>query len=340
MSFKSYLKDKLSLIVLELFSYIIIFIMLLLLKLSSSLIVMVTIVYFLPIIIFIMMDYLKRSLFYQEVIKKLTNLDQKYLISELVVNPDFSEAQILSNILYSIDKNYLEHISALKRLNIDFKDYIELWCHEIKTPIATTKLIIANNKSKVTESILEEINKTEKLIEQVLYYARMDTVTNDYFVSKINLATIIKNVIKNNQSEILNNKIKIILNIKDVFIYSDSKWLEFIINQILSNAIKYHQAKPYIKFLVTMNKNSTVLTIEDNGIGIKEEEIGRVFNKGFTGSNGRYNHTSTGFGLYLAHELCQKLGHDIKITSQENKYTKVFIIFPNNSLTKGIVTDL
>jgi signal transduction histidine kinase len=340
MNFIDYLKDKLPLLMLEIFSYLICLVFLLLLKLPIIIIVLITGLFFFPTIIFIVGDYYQRNKYYQEINNKLANLDQKYLISELIANADFTEAQLLNNILYTIDKNYLDHLNELKKVNLDFKDYIEMWCHEIKTPIATTKLIIANNKNKVTKSILEEMDKTEKLVEQVLYYARMDILSNDYFISKVNLNTILKNVIKNNQNEILNNKIKIILGIKDVIVYSDPKWLEFILNQILSNAIKYHQRKPYIKFSVIVNKNNTILTIEDNGIGIKADELSRVFNKGFTGTNGRIKHTSTGFGLYIAYELCQKLGHDIKIASQENIYTKVMITFPHNSLTKVIVTTL
>ena len=117
---------------------------------------------------------------------------------------------------------------------------------------------------------------------------------------------------------------------------SDPKWLEFIINQIMVNSIKYSKENPIIKFEVKENKNNVILSIEDNGIGIKTSEIGRIFDKGFTGTNGRIKKKATGLGLYLAKKLCDKLGHNITITSKENEYTKVTIVFPISSLINNL----
>ena len=338
MSFRDYLKDKLLLIGLDLLNYILIVIMMLLFKGNFAIILLVTFCFLIPLIIYFIVDYNIRKKFFDRLENQLMNFDQKYLISELIEEADFTEAKIIKNITYDIDKCYLDHLNKVKLINEDFKDYIELWCHEIKTPIATEKLIIANNENDVTKSILEEVKTSEDLIEQVLFYARMDTLAKDYFISKFDLLDVLHSVIKRNKKVILDNKIKIIIPNERIVVESDPKWLEFIINQIMVNAMKYIKDNPLIKFEVKENKNNVILSIEDNGIGIKASELGRVFDKGFTGTNGRIQKKATGLGLYLAKKLCDKLGHNITIMSKENEYTKVFIVIPHNSLTNVIVT--
>ena len=183
MTLVDYLKDKLLLIFFTFLNYILILTIILFFKGNWEIILLVTLCFTLPLITFFIIDYNIRKRFFDKLEYQLMNIDQKYLISELIDNADFAEAKIIKNITYDIDKCYLDHISELKRVNNDFKDYIELWCHEIKTPIATEKLIIANNESAVTKSILEEVNASEDLIEQVLFYARMDTLENDYLIN-------------------------------------------------------------------------------------------------------------------------------------------------------------
>ena len=200
-------------------------------------------------------------------------------------------------------------------------------------PIATTKMIIENNQNEITRSIEEEINEIENYIEQALYYARSEIANKDYYIKKCNLKDIVNEAIKKNKKTLINKKIKIeTINIEKI-IYTDSKWTQFILNRI-----KYKkELNPEIICEAEEKKEKVILKIKDNGIGIKETEISRVFDKGFTGTNGRIEKKSTGIGLYLCKKLCNNLGMGIEINSKENEWTELKLIFPKNSFTQDIV---
>lgn len=283
-------------------------------------------------IIVLTVEYIKKKKFYNAVKESLIELDEKYLIAETIENPSFLDGKLLKNILIETGKSMIEHVNKYKYLQEEYKEYIELWIHEIKTPIAAGKLIAQNNKNEVTKSIDEELDKIEYYVEQALYYARSNTVEKDYCITKCNLQDIVNTVIKKNKDDLINNKIKI--NIEDINenIYTDSKWIIFILNQIITNCIKYSKIEnAEININVEIKKARVILDIKDNGIGIRKGEITKVFEKGFTGSNGRKEgKKSTGIGLYLCRKLCGKLGIGIELNSEENIGTDVKLVFPKN----------
>lgn len=206
-----------------------------------------------------------------------------------------------------------------------------MWIHEVKLPIASTTLILHNNKPDANKKIKEQINRIENYLEQVLYFVRSENLEKDYLIRIYNLEEIINKVIRKNKDSLLLKRISIEIGDIDKFILSDSKWLEFIINQIVSNSIKYSkESNVKIKFNSNSTKDFTILEIEDNGIGINEKDINKVFDKSFTGENGRNISNSTGMGLYLVNKLCTKLGHKITIESELDKFTKVSIYFKND----------
>ena len=289
-----------------------------------------------PVIIIgidIVLEYRKKSNFYNELKNNLEKLDTKYLISEIINTPDFIEGKILKNTIQETGKSMLENVNTYKRLQEDYKEYIELWIHEIKIPIATSKLIIENNKNEITKSIEEELDEIENYIEQALFYARSNTANKDYIVTKSNLQEIVNGAILKNKSALLSSKTSIELHDLEREVYTDSKWAVFIINQIIQNAIKYSKIKDRkIEIYAISKRENVVLYIKDNGIGIKKGEITRVFEKGFTGENGRtINKKSTGIGLYLCKKLCNKLGLGIELNSEKDIGTEVRIIFPKSS---------
>ena len=232
----------------------------------------------------------------------------------------------------------LENVNSYKQLQEDYKEYIELWIHEIKIPIATSKLIIENNKNEITKSIDEELDEIENYTEQALFYARSNTVNKDYVVTKSNLKEIVNEAILKSKRALLSNKISIELNDLEKEVFTDSKWATFIINQIIQNSIKYSKKEDKkIQLYAKSNNENIILYIKDNGIGIKKGEITRVFEKGFTGENGRViGKKSTGIGLYLCKKLCKKLGLGIELNSQQGIGTEVKVIFPKNSYTNLI----
>ncbi|PEB43963.1 histidine kinase, partial [Bacillus thuringiensis] len=196
-------------------------------------------------------------------------------------------------------------------------------------PIASTKLIIENNQNEITNKIDSQMDRIEGFVEQVLYYSRSNNVNKDYIIKPINLDNVVRNVIKRNYRDFIHKRIKLDIQDIDEIVYSDGKWVEFIINQIIGNSIKYSNNKEQmIRICLIKKTNSVILTIEDNGVGIVTKDINRVFEKGFTGENGRKFSKSTGMGLYLCEKLCSKLGLKIGIESEVNKGTRVTLVFP------------
>ena len=332
MSFLKYLKDKLFIILTFLFSYIIILLMLFAFKIDYSLIIAITIVLFLMIIIIILTDYFRKKGFYNTLINNTNKLDKKYLVLETLYKPDFYEGKIAYDVLYDINKSMTENVKKHNDQLTDFKEYIEMWIHEIKVPIASLVLQIHNNKDKKSKDILKKINKIDELTEQILYYVRTESIEKDYLIKDANLNKIVGEVALKNKDYLLENKINFVCDNLNYDVLTDSKWLVFILNQIVNNSIKYKKEKgdAILKIYAVDNKKNVKLIIEDNGIGIIESDLPRVFDKSFTGYNGRIRHKSTGMGLFIAKSLCDRLGHKIEIESRQNEYTKVTITFFEN----------
>ena len=326
MKISEFLKDKTLEIIFAIFLIITIVAFLSVTQIDLFIKMYIPIAILLFFIIVLTVEYIKKKKFYNAVKESLIELDEKYLIAETIENPSFLDGKLLKNILIETDKSMIEHVNKYKYLQEEYKEYIELWIHEIKTPIAAGKLIVQNNKNEVTKSIDEELDKIEYYVEQALYYARSNTVEKDYCITKCNLQDIVNTVIKKNKDDLINNKIKI--NIEDINenVYTDSKWIIFILNQIITNCIKYSKTEN-----AEIKKARVILDIKDNGIGIRKGEITKVFEKGFTGSNGRKEgKKSTGIGLYLCRKLCGKLGIGIELNSEENIGTDVKLVFPKN----------
>ena len=239
MKISEFLKDKTLEIIFAIFLIITIIAFLSVTQVDLFIKMYIPIAILLFFIIVLTVEYIKKKKFYNAVKESLIELDEKYLIAETIENPSFLDGKLLKNILIETDKSMIEHVNKYKYLQEEYKEYIELWIHEIKTPIAAGKLIVQNNKNEVTKSIDEELDKIEYYVEQALYYARSNTVEKDYCITKCNLQDIVNTVIKKNKDDLINNKIKI--NIEDINenVYTDSKWIIFILNQIITNCIKY-----------------------------------------------------------------------------------------------------
>ena len=334
MRFHEFLKEKTVTIALFIFSIITIEILLMIYSFGTVIKLYIPIVIIFSYTVGILVEYYNKKKYYNHILNNLEELQDKYLIAEIMKTPNFVEGKILKSILEQTDKAMIENVNTYKYLQEDYKEYIELWIHEIKIPIAASKMIIENNKTPATMSIDEELNKIENYIEQALFYARSNTVEKDYSIKKNNLKDMVNETIKKNKNILIQDKIKIDIHDIDLSVGTDSKWCIFILNQIIQNSIKYKKEneESKIEIFAKENKENTVLYIIDNGIGIKEGEVSRVFEKGFTGTNGRIiGKKSTGIGLYLCKKLCDKLGMGIEINSIENIKTEVKLIFPKES---------
>ena len=333
MSFLNFLKEKVSYLVSIIFLQITIAIFLMPYNVNK---VIIMYIIFVPIIITKLMfflEYNKKKNFYNSVDSKLSELNEKYLLSEVIDVPSFLEAEKLEEYISELGRSMIENVNKYKFSQNEYKEYIEMWIHEIKIPISVVKLIIENNRNEVTKSIEEEIDKIENFIEQALYYARSSNVEKDYSIKKVSLKDMVNISIKRNKNVLIQSDININVHDLDNIVYTDSKWIIFIINQIIQNCIKYskdinRQIEIYSKEL----KQRVELYIIDNGIGIDISDLPRVFDKGFTGKNGRIiSKKSTGIGLYLCKKLCDKLGMGIEITSKINETTCAILKFPKGT---------
>ena len=336
MRFKDYIKDRLLLIVLLLLAILSIETLLLAYQILPIIRIYIAVILILVVCVAMGIEYYKKKSFYNKLKEDLDELNEKYLISEIINTPNFTEGKILKEVILETGKSMLENVNIYKNIQEDYKEYIELWIHEIKIPIATSKLIIENNKSNVTRSIDEELNKIDNYTEQALYYARSNDANKDYIITKTSLKEIVNMAILKNKTNLLNNKVTVDLNDNiNKEVYTDSKWAVFILNQIIQNSIKYAKEEDKrIEIFSEEKKEKVILYIKDNGIGIKKGEITRVFDKGFTGENGRLiGKKSTGIGLYLCKKLCDKLGLGIELNSEKNVGTEARIVFPKNSYT-------
>lgn len=329
MSLIDYLKDRFLFLLINFILFIIIGAIMVLVNIGANIILLVFSIWFFPLFSFIIAEYVKSKRFYNEIISVMDNLDKKYLLSEIIEEPDFIEGKAVYDVLKEANKSMHEHVKKYRDMQSEYREYIETWVHEIKTPISSTRLIIENNEDKVTKSIDYEVRKIEDYIEQVLYYSRSNNVSKDYIIRELSLATVVRNTIKKNSRDFINKKISVDIEAAEGIVFSDGKWLEFILNQIIGNSIKYSREKEgKVRVYTVQNENNIVLTIEDNGIGIVNKDVNRVFEKGFTGDNGRKLGKSTGIGLYLCKKLCDQLGLGLSLTSKLGEGTKVSIIFP------------
>ena len=333
MSFKGFMKDKILQIVLLLLGIFSIEIFLICLSAEKFLIIYIPICFAVVYSVSLLIEYFLKKNFYRNIFNLLNDLEEKYLIAEIVESPNFEEGKILKEILEQTDKAMIENVNKYKYLQEDYKEYIELWIHEVKMPITTSKMIIENNKNDITKRIDEEIDKIENYTEQALFYARSNVVSQDYFIKKANLKDIVNEVIRKNKTNLLGENFSVNVHDIDFDVNTDSKWVIFILNQIVQNSIKYRKKeKPEIEIYSEKGKENIILYIKDNGIGIKKGEEQRVFEKGFTGTNGRIiNQKSTGIGLYLSKKLCDKLGIGIELDNENKEGIIVSIIFPKNS---------
>ena len=226
----------------------------------------------------------------------------------------------LEDFMYQKEKEYTSNI-----------DLINIWGHDIKTPISAVKMLLANYEETGNSSLIDllptEILKIEDDVNKVIQLTRINNFEKDLFIENLNIKDIIFDSIKRNSKYFITKKISLLDNIEDSCILSDKKWLSFVLEQILTNSLKYTDTKGKIIIIGKIEGNYYHLSIKDNGIGIAPEDLPRIFDKGFTGSNGRNNLNSTGIGLYLAKEVCNKLKHQITASSVEGQYTEITIKF-------------
>ena len=331
MSFITFLEEKISLILYQI-SFLIITTMIFLMSDIQKFYIVITVgVLSIFMLGYLLSEYFRQKKKAKKIISLVDNVNEKYLISEIIKEPLEMENKAYYYALKQACKSMNDRIGELEKENAEYQEYVESFVHEIKTPISALSLALENNNDF---RLKQEVDKINQLVEQMLYYARSENTEKDYFVKEIQLAEIIHSVILKYRHYMLNKKIT--LNVHDLehIVITDEKWLVFIISQIIQNSIKYlDKDKKEIEVWGENSNNYINLIIKDNGCGIKESDLVRIFEKGFTGTNRKKGY-STGMGLYLTKKLCDKLGLKLQIQSKEKEFTKLTITFPKSGLHK------
>ncbi|MBU3186252.1 sensor histidine kinase [Clostridium estertheticum] len=327
MRFTKYLKENLRLLV---FYFILMGFILLTIcfdrqnRVLTSNVLYIIFVSFFMLIIYISIDYYVQF----QHIKKLLFVKDSEDKTPILPSPMDYRDEIYAQIIQMI---YEDFMKMARVTETDFKENAEFmtaWVHEIKTPITTSKLLL-ESEEKGCDSLKEEIEKIDDYVEKVLCYSRSNSFSQDYILSEVSINKLIKESIKRHSIIFIKKHIKLINKVPETLIIdTDKKWLLFIIDQLLSNSLKYTSNGGSIIFKHTEAEKEVLLIVEDTGIGIKSEDINRLFKKSFTGFNGRNeNLKASGMGLYLSQKIAKKLGHYITLESEYGKGAKVIIHF-------------
>ena len=327
MNIKEFLKEKLSNFIYSAVLFLIINIYLFSLNSIKNLsdLIYLDILIITIFIGFNILDYRKMKDRYSSIMELIE--DEKD-IDSYCIDDNFLEGKIINYIIDYKDKKLENETKECENQLKDMEEYISRWVHEIKLPLSAMKIILDRDSDDMISSIENELEKMNFLVNSVMYGSRATASAEDIFIKEENLKDIVRTAVKSNSFFLIKNNISPKLGDLDFKVYSDKKWITYVLGQLINNSIKYSKENGVIEFSAEDKGEFIELKIRDNGIGINEEDLERVFNKGFTGSNGRNSvYKSTGMGLYFSKKIIDKLNHSIEVESVKDKYTLFRIRF-------------
>lgn len=283
---------------------------------------------------FFLWDYWRRRGYYRQLFRLLDEVEEKTLLGELTEPPRFLDGRILEEVMRRSDKYRNDQIETARRENREYREYLELWVHEIKTPITSARLTAENHKNEVTLRMDDELRKIDGLVEQVMYYARSFDAQKDFRVEETTLGDLAGRALKAYSKPLIQAGCRIRMEGLELPVCADVKSSAFVIGQLLSNAAKYSKDSFHLTFRGWEEDQVVCLSVEDDGIGISAADLSRVFDKGFTGENGRRYPKATGMGLYLCRRLCRNMNVKLEIASRQGEGTKVTLRFPREKMVQ------
>lgn len=237
-----------------------------------------------------------------------------------------------SKLLKELNSLYEAEIQKVDKLHNEHLRFINQWVHQMKTPLSVMQMQLQEYEGEEKyDSIQEEVDRLKEGLNIAMYFARIDSFQKDFLVERIPLKKLVRDIVNEEKKIFIKSRIipKIEID-ENIEVYSDAKWLKFVLGQIIINGVKYSKDKGKELVIETLeNKKAIELNVIDNGIGIPSKDIRRVFDPFFTGENGRKYGESTGMGLYITKMVCKNLGHEVDIESIVNEGTKVTIKFNN-----------
>lgn len=236
---------------------------------------------------------------------------------EYLPEADRLEEEVYQKLIQVMNENQQELYGSMEYKFTEMMDYYTVWAHQIKTPIAAMRLNLQNEDSVLSRKLMADLFRIEQYVEMVLMYLRLDSDSSDYVIKEHEIGSIVKTAVKKFSGEFVSRKISLDMKELAGTIITDDKWLSFVIEQVISNALKY-TPKGTISIYMEEPK---ILCIKDTGIGIAPEDLPRIFEKGYTGYNGRADKKASGIGLYLCKRICTNLGHQISAVSEIDQGT-------------------
>lgn len=339
MRFGAYIKDKMGWILLNGMGMLLLFAFLLAMGNSLSAIALIFLAWGVILAGGLIVQFQSRKKYFDRMESMIEEMDQPFLFAELMEPSWRLEDRQYRELLQRSNKAVLEEIRRKEDEQREYKEFIESWVHEAKNPITAMELLCENMEREREQPQIRrmrlELSKVEGQVDKVLYYARMEQVWKDYLIARTDLRKLVLRAVQKNRLAFQDRKMKVKIEMEPCFVSTDEKWGLFILDQIFSNCIKYSRDENgCVRIFSETGKNKVKLCVEDNGIGIRPEELGRVFEKGFCGTNGRSGRYSTGIGLYLTKKLCDRLGMGIHIESEYGQYTQVWLQFPESDFQK------
>ena len=328
MRLKNYIIDRISLILVMIFSFVFFQFFLLLAGMNKDIVLFISMVYPSIFVGYFICHFLYTKKKYKNLVRTMDLLEKKYLISEVVKKRGNYQQQFYMELVRRACKSMMDELNEQEKQNMEYKEYIDSWIHEVKTPITAIQLMCDNERNMFTDRIKLETKKVEMDIERMLYYSKSNDTWKDYVIARHSLREIVESSIMKVYQIFIYNGVKIDMQVEEEVVYTDAKWTSFIITQILLNCVQYRKNETlFIGIYAKKEKESTSLIIEDNGLGIKPEEVHRIFEKGYVGTNGRKNERSSGMGMFICNKLCKKLNIGIEAASEYGKYTKMILTF-------------
>lgn len=315
MSRKNYFKTKLPAVCANLFGMLFLSLFLLACGNSAASLLFLFTAWLVFFLLYEELSWRMRNKYLNSLVHMAEQLEEKYLIAEVMNVPKRADDRVFYELMKMAEKSMLETIGETRRERKNYREYIEQWVHEAKTPITAMRLLCENHPQAFTRDMMAELENMNRLTEQALYYARMEHTEKDYLIRETHLESVIHDAIAENKYLLRQNHMQIFIEPSPETVYTDEKWVRFILNQLISNAVKYKSRE--LSFFFSRKERCLCLSVKDNGIGIPLEELPRIFEKGFTGTNGRIVKSSTGMGLYLCRQLCEKLGIGLSASSDQ-----------------------
>ena len=273
-------------------------------------------------------DFLRQRARLRELEAILEGLDQKYLFAECVPTPRSLYERRLFELTRRAGRAMTGAVSDARAAQREYREYVEGWVHEIKTPITAARLICQKLDGDTRRRLICELDQVQAHVERALFYARAESPERDCVIRQTQLSQLVAQAVGEHRALLIQSGVRVETDGLDRSVYTDGKWAAFILGQLLQNAARYRGPEPVVTISARPLGRQVQLTVADNGLGIPAQELPRVFDRGFTGSNGRARGGSTGIGLYLCKKLAVFLELGLEITSEEGRGTTVTLTFP------------